>query len=142
LDSNNFLKLPEIKMKEKEKPEVGSITWCDLTITNAAEVKDFYAKVIGWIPEGLSMGDYDDYSMIAPESGKVAAGICNARGPNAKLPPQWLIYITVEDVDKSADHCIQLGGKIIVEPKSMQGYGRYCVIQDPAGAVCALFKPE
>jgi len=129
-------------MNEKEKPEIGSITWCDLTVPNAVEVKDFYAKVVGWTPEGLSMGDYDDFTMIAPESGKVAAGVCHTRGSNAKLPAQWLIYITVDDVDKSAESCIQLGGKVIVEPKNMPGYGRFCVIQDPAGAVCALFKPE
>lgn len=129
-------------MSEKEKPEIGSITWCDLTVPNAGEVKDFYAKVIGWIPNSLSMGDYDDFTMIAPESNKIAAGICNARGGNAKLPPQWLIYITVEDVDKSAEQCELLGGKVIVEPKSIPDYGRYCVIQDPVGAVCALFKPE
>ena len=129
-------------MRKKKKPEIGSITWCDLTVPNAVEVKDFYAKVVGWMPEGLSMGDYEDFAMSVPESNKVAAGICHAKGSNAKLPPQWLIYITVEDVDKSAESCIQLGGKIIVEPKNMPGYGRYCVMQDLAGAVCALFKPE
>jgi predicted enzyme related to lactoylglutathione lyase len=129
-------------MSEKQKPEIGSITWCDLTVPNAEEVRDFYSKVVGWIPDPVSMGDYNDFSMIAPESGKVAAGVCHTKGTNAKLPPQWLIYIAVEDIDKSAKQCEQLGGKIIVEPKNMSGYGRYCVIQDPAGAVCALFKPE
>jgi len=53
-----------------------------------------------------------------------------------------LIYITVEDVDKSVESRLQLGGKIIIEPKDMKDYGRYCVIQNPTGAVCALFKPE
>ncbi len=129
-------------MSEKEKPEIGSITWCDLTIPNAEKVKEFYAQVVGWIPEPLSMGDYNDFTMIAPESGKVAAGICNAKGFNSQLPPQWLIYITVEDVDRSSETCIKQGGQILVEPRSLSGYGRFCVIQDPAGAVCALFKPE
>ena len=129
-------------MSDKQNPEIGSITWCDLTAPNAEEVKDFYEKVVGWIPDPVSMGDYSDFSMIAPESGKVAAGICHSRGSNAKLPPQWLLYIAVKDVDESAKQCEQLGGKVIVEPKNMSGYGRYCVIQDPAGAVCALFKPE
>lgn len=129
-------------MSEKQTPEIGSITWCDLTVPNAEEVKDFYAKVVGWKPDALSMGDYNDFTMNAPDSGKVAAGVCHAKGSNAKLPPQWLIYITVADVDESAASCINLGGKVIVEPKDMKGYGRYCVIQDPAGAVCALFKPE
>ncbi|MEP0862162.1 MAG: VOC family protein [Ignavibacterium sp.] len=124
------------------KPEIGSITWCDLTVPNAEEVKTFYEKVIGWKADPVSMGDYDDYSMIAPESNKIAAGICNAKGINAKLPPQWLIYITVENVDKSAQTCLELGGRVLVEPKTISNYGRFCVIQDPAGAVCALFKPE
>ncbi len=124
------------------KPEIGSITWCDLTVPDAEEIKSFYEKVVGWKSNPVSMGDYDDYSMIAPESNKIAAGICNAKGINAKLPPQWLIYITVEDVDKSSELCVQLGGKVISEPKTIPSYGRFCVIQDPAGAVCALFKPE
>ena len=124
------------------KPEIGSITWCDLTVPNANEVKNFYEKVVGWKADSVSMGDYDDFSMIAPESKRITAGICNAKGINAKLPPQWLIYITVEDVDRSAQTCIELGGKLITEPKTIPSYGRFCVIQDPAGAVCALFKPE
>lgn len=124
------------------KPEIGSITWCDLTVPDADEIRKFYEKVVGWKANPVSMGEYDDYSMIAPESNKIAAGICNAKGINAKLPPQWLIYITVEDVDRSAQICLELGGKIIVDPKTIPGYGRFCVIQDPAGAVCALFKPE
>lgn len=124
------------------KPEIGSITWCDLTVPNAEEVKTFYEKVIGWKADPVSMGDYDDYSMIAPESNKIAAGICNAKGINAKLPPQWLIYITVENVDTSAQTCLELGGRVLVEPKTISNYGRFCVIQDPAGAICALFKPE
>ncbi len=124
------------------KPEIGSITWCDLTVPDAEEIKSFYEKVVGWKSNPVSMGDYDDYSMIAPESNKIAAGICNAKGINAKLPPQWLIYITVEDVDKSSELCVQLGGKVISEPKTIPSYGRFCVIQDPASAVCALFKPE
>ncbi|MFN3871843.1 MAG: VOC family protein [Ignavibacterium sp.] len=124
------------------KPEIGSITWCDLTVPDANEVKNFYEKVVSWKADSVSMGDYDDFSMIAPESKRIAAGICNAKGINAKLPPQWLIYITVEDVDRSAQTCIELGGKLITEPKTIPSYGRFCVIQDPAGAVCALFKPE
>ncbi|AFH50401.1 Lactoylglutathione lyase-like protein [Ignavibacterium album JCM 16511] len=124
------------------KPEIGSITWCDLTVPDATVIKNFYEKVIGWKADPVSMGDYDDFSMIAPESSKIAAGICNAKGINAKLPPQWLIYITVENVDTSAQTCLELGGRVLIEPKTISNYGRFCVIQDPAGAVCALFKPE
>ncbi len=79
--------------------------------------------------------------MKAPGSGKCMAGICHARGVNADLPPQWMIYIDVEDIDESIRKCTSLGGKIVTGPKNFAGQGRYCVIQDPAGAVAALFEP-
>ena len=128
-------------MSEGIKNEIGSISWVDLTIENADEVKDFYSSVTGWKAEPLSMGEYNDYVMNSPESGKAITGVCHAKGVNANLPPQWLIYITVKDVDESAKKCKELGGKVLVGPKEMANYGRYCIIQDPAGAVAALFTP-
>ena len=125
-------------MSETPKPKVGTIAWTDLTIPNADEVRDFYAAVTGWKPQDVSMGEYNDYVMATPE-GTGVAGVCHARGTNAGLPPQWLIYITVEDVDRAAAECNANGGSIIKGPLAMSG-GRICVIRDPAGAVCALFQ--
>jgi len=124
-------------MADSKRPAIGSITWRDLTVKDAEKVRDFYAKIVGWTPSPVDMGGYSDYNMNLPGSGETVAGICNARGPNAKLPPQWLIYITVADVDESAKKCVELGGKIIDGPRKMGEY-RFCVIQDPAGAVAAL----
>jgi predicted enzyme related to lactoylglutathione lyase len=50
------------------------------------------------------------------------------------------MYITVADVDASAQRCQELGGKVLDGPRPLAG-GRFCVIQDPAGAVAALFTP-
>ncbi len=69
-----------------------------------------------------------------------AACTCHARGVNADLPPQWLVYIVVDDVDRSAATCQELGGAIVAGPRPPAG-GRTCVIRDPAGAVCALYEP-
>lgn len=129
-------------MSETKKTEVGVITWRDLTVSNAEEVKKIYEEIIGWTFEPVSMGDYDDYVMKSPTSDMPVAGICHARGTNKDIPPQWLIYITVEDIDKSSSRCVELGGKILVEPKSMGSYGRFCVIEDQSGAVAALFTPS
>ena len=131
-----------IFMSDKSKPEAGSIVWADLTIENAEKIRDFYSQVVGWQFSPVSIGDYKDYNMNSPESGNTRAGICHGRGVNANLPPYWLIYITVKDVESSAKKCREQGGKILVEPKKMGDYGRYCVIQDPAGAVAALYTPS
>lgn len=127
-------------MSNEEKPEIGSITWFDLTVPNAEEVRDFYSKVVGWKSSPVSMGEYDDFAMIAPGSEKVASGICYKRGTNKDLPSQWLIYITVADLDKSLEECRSNGGKVLGKIKNMGESARYCVIEDPAGAVCVLFQ--
>ena len=119
-------------------PKPGEISWTDLTVEQAEEMRDFYQAVVGWTPEALSMGTYSDFVMNANGTG--TAGICHARGSNADLPPVWLIYITVDDLDHSLDECERLGGSLVVAPRSYGG-GRYCVIKDPAGAICALYQP-
>jgi predicted enzyme related to lactoylglutathione lyase len=120
-------------------PRPGTITWTDLTVENAEQLRDFYESVIGWSPEPVAMGGYSDYAMNDAD-GDPAAGICHARGGNADLPPQWLVYITVDDLEHSIAACQRLGGSVVAPPRSYAG-GRYCVIKDPAGAVCALYQP-
>ena len=127
-------------MSDWKGPPVGTICWRDLTVHNAESVRDFYAEVVGWKYHAEDMGGYHDFSMLAPETGETVAGICHPKGANTNLPPQWLVYIIVEDVEQSAERCKQLGGDVIAGPGSMAG-GRFCVIRDPAWAVCALFEP-
>jgi len=124
-------------MSETKRSAIGSIGWTDLTIDNAKEVRDFYCQVVGWKFEPVEMGGYEDYCMVSPDNGETTAGICHARGVNAKLPPQWLAYITVDDVEKSAKACVDLGGEVIDGPRECGGKP-FCVIKDPAGAVAAL----
>jgi predicted enzyme related to lactoylglutathione lyase len=116
----------------------GKIGWIDLTVENAEEVRDFYSKVAGWSPSPVDMGDYSDYNMILRGTEDPVAGICHARGMNSDLPPQWIIYITVENLDGSILECEKLGGKVIVGPITYGEGARYCVIRDPAGNVSAL----
>lgn len=123
-----------------DQADIGKIGWIDISVDDAFGLRDFYASVVGWQPESASMGEYDDFTMTTPHGASPVAGVCHARGSNAELPRQWLIYITVADVDASARTCTEQGGKLIVEPKSM-GDARFCVIEDPAGAVAALYQP-
>lgn len=120
--------------------DVGKIGWIDMTVENAAEIRDFYANVVGLKPEDVSMGEYADYNMTMPASGEAVAGVCHARGGNADIPPGWLIYFVVADVDASAEACEAGGGNVVVPVRGLAG-GRFCVIRDPNGAVAALYQP-
>ena len=126
--------------QEVASPAVGTIAWRDLTVPNADSIRAFYEQVVGWKSSPVDLGSYSDFEMLQPSSGESVAGICHARGSNAELPPQWLIYIIVANVATSATRCVELGGHVLVAPRPLSG-GTFCVIRDPAGAVCALFQP-
>ncbi|MFH1196750.1 MAG: VOC family protein [bacterium] len=127
-------------MSEKNNNIIGSIGWVDLTIPNASELREFYKNVVGWKSEGLSMGEYEDFVMISPSDNQPKAGVCHKRGGNSEFPSVWMVYFTVKNIDDSIRLVKESGGKILVDIKIMDGYGKYCVIEDPAGAVCALFE--
>ncbi len=126
-------------MSTPETPPVpGSVGWVDITVPDASSLREFYRDVAGWSVVELDMGGYSDYCMN-DASGRTVAGVCHARGSNAAIPPQWLIYISVADLDASLARCVELGGEIITGPGG-SGSSRFCVIRDSAGAVCALHE--
>ncbi|MGB3227792.1 MAG: VOC family protein [Saprospiraceae bacterium] len=122
------------------KAAIGSFSWADLTVENATEIKDFYASVIGYTITEMDMGGYSDYCMNSPDDNQTKSGICHARGGNKDIPPMWLVYFYVADLDASLEILKQKGGEILSGPKSYGGGARYAIIKDPAGACCALFQ--
>jgi predicted enzyme related to lactoylglutathione lyase len=119
--------------------KMGTIGWCDLTVAGAEQVRDFYANVIGWTPQECEMGGYSDYNMCS--DGEPVAGVCHSRGANTGIPPVWMIYFTVANLDQSIAACEGGGGKVIFGPKEMGPGARFCIIEDPAGAAAGLYQP-
>lgn len=127
-------------MGSSESNAPGTVIWRDLTVPDAEAIRDFYASVIGWEAEPLDMGGYADYVMRAPGVDEPVAGICHTRGENADLPPQWLSYVAVADLEASLQRCTERGGALVTPIKGNGATGRYCVIRDPAGANLALME--
>lgn len=125
--------------EEQQASNIGKIEWLDLTVPDAERIKNFYSNVVGWKSSEVDMGSYSDFNINLPETGDTVAGICHARGSNANLPSQWLVYVRVENVKDSAAQCEKRGGKVLDGPRRMGG-SDFCVIQDPAGAVMALLS--
>ena len=113
-------------------PIAGREVWRDLTIPDAAGAQPFYEAVLGWTPQPVDMGGYDDYNMLDAE-GDVAGGVCHARGSNADLPPVWLLYFAVPSLEKAIAAAEANGGRLVAGPKGFGGFS-YAVLADPAGA--------
>jgi predicted enzyme related to lactoylglutathione lyase len=80
---------------------------------------------------------YADYNMLGGD-GTPAAGICHARGTNLGLPPVWMIYLPVGDLDESLRRVSEHGGEVIKAVRGSDGEYAYAAIQDPVGARLAL----
>lgn len=126
-------------MSSTPTPPVGTIAWTDLTVPNAPAVRDFYAAVVGWTPSEVDMGGYSDFTMNGPDGAPVA-GVCHRHGVNADLPPVWLMYIRVADLEQSLAEVRAQRGDVIAGPRGFGKTSRYAVIRDPAGAAFALFE--
>ena len=123
------------------KPCPGRVTWIDLSVADAEKTRRFYERVVGWRAVPHEMGGYSDFSMTTGDPPETVAGICHARGENAAFPPQWLIYITVSDLDAALQRCAENGGTIVAAARDT-AHGRIALMQDPAGAVAALYQPQ
>lgn len=130
---------------ENPKFNHGTINWRDLTTNKANELKGFYQEIAGWQSEDVPMKDdsdeYNDYIM-KDAAGNPIAGICHSRGVNKGIPPQWMMYISVEDIQEGIKKAENLGGKLLKEHKAKDGTTVYAMIEDPAGAVFALAKTQ
>ncbi len=58
----------------------------------------------------------------------------------APMPPVWLAYIAVDDVDAEARKVESGGGAIQMPPQDIPGVGRFAFVADPQGALFYLMR--
>lgn len=136
--------IPDVATGRGPAGPMGRIAWLDLTVSDAASTRDFYRDVVGWSVEEVEMKDggdrYADFNMVG-DDGTPLAGVCHARGPNAGLPPVWMIYLPVGDLAESLRRVEEEGGEILATVERDDGEVAYAAIQDPVGACFALAGP-
>ncbi len=111
----------------------GAFSWCELMTTNVDAAKTFYSALFGWETEDMSMPEM--VYTVVKAGGEEVGGIM-AMPPQAQgVPPAWGTYVTVDDVDETSKMAEKLGGKVLLAPQDIPEVGRFCLIQDPQGAM-------
>src|SRR5262249_35182128 len=54
--------------------------------------------------------------------------------------PSWLAFIAVDSADKAVTKIQQAGGKVLMAPMDIADNGRQALLQDPTGAVFAVWQ--
>lgn len=128
-------------MPDQQAEANGTFVWYELMTTDTAAAKAFYSSVVGWTTTTFPGMDYTIWH-AAPGMGGGVGGLM-AIPPEAQgMPPVWLGYISVDDVDAYAKKVTEAGGSIKKEPADIPSVGRFAVAADPQGAAFLLFKPN
>ena len=121
----------------------GTFMWNELVTTDPAASTAFFANVVGWSAEDMPMpGQEGEVYTIWKAGDAQAGGMFKMQGPHFEgVPPHWMAYIRVANVDDAAAKVEPAGGKVVVPPTDIPGIGRFCVVTDPAGAAVSLMTP-
>jgi hypothetical protein len=119
--------------------ENGRFVWRELMTTDVEAAKSFYGEVFGWKCKASEMPNMT-YYLFETATGKQVAGMMKVPMPG--IPPHWLGYVSVDDVDAAAERAKAAGGKVFMEPTDIPKVGRFAVVADAQGAATAPFKSE
>ena len=116
----------------------GDFSWCELLTKDVEASKEFYKELIGWTMEDVPM-ENSSYTILKANGQPVGGIMKMPPQVPAEAPPHWGTYVTVDDVDAVAQKAQQLGAKILVPPTDVPD-ARFCVFEDPQGAVLSVIK--
>jgi uncharacterized protein len=110
----------------------------ELQTRDKAKAKDFYGKLFDWKFEDVpAPAGGTSYTMINVGQGTGGGMMVN---PAPNIPPHWLAYVAVDDIEASTRKARELGATILQNVMQAGEYGWLSVIKDPTGAVIAMWK--
>lgn len=109
----------------------GSFFWYELMSPDPDAAAAFYGHVVGWDTQAPPPSDMP-YTVLATQ-GRGVAGLMPL--PEPGMPPAWMGYIAVEDVDRSAEQVAAAGGRVLRAPFTVPDIIRLAVVADPQGVV-------
>jgi uncharacterized protein len=117
--------------------EAGALSWNELATVDLDGSANFYRELFGWeiaAMEGMPMR----YMIVRTAAGNSNGGM---RAAQENEPSYWLVYFGTDDIDATTAKASSSGGTALLGPMDI-GIGKIGVIQDPQGAVFALFAGD
>jgi predicted enzyme related to lactoylglutathione lyase len=131
-----FCEGKEISMADKH----GSFFWAELHLRGMEKAKVFYSKTLGWTYDTMPLAGGDGDYVIAKLDDKPVAGFLDMTLMHHldEVPPHWLTYVAVDDVDAMVAEVEGAGGTLRRPVFDVPNVGRVAIVEDAAGAVLAM----
>jgi predicted enzyme related to lactoylglutathione lyase len=126
-------------MTEHAIPAHGTFCWNELATNDVAAARNFYSQLLGWtLQESTAAGMV--YTEIEAAGRRIGGMWQTSAECGGDMPPHWMTYVAVDDVDALAARVPELGGNVCVPPTDIPNVGRFAVINDPTGATLSIIK--
>jgi uncharacterized protein len=126
-------------MPHVDKHPQGRFCWLELHTTDRAAASDFYANLFGWDAQHIAMGPNQTYTTFQLNGRAQGAA---TQGTNPGQPPNWQMFVAVDNVDEMTATAIALGASSPTGVGDVGTFGRMSVIRDPQGAVLSLWQAK
>lgn len=113
---------------------VGAMSWNELYTKDLEGAKKFFADLFGWTY------DFDPKSKYTTirNNGRANGGMFEITEEMKGMPPKWMVYFTVKNMDGSLKKVKELGG-IVWDSKAI-GIGKIAFVGDPTQAAIVLIE--
>ncbi len=128
-------------MGERTEYRPGTFCWPELATTDPQGAIAFYGELLGWGTRDMPMGGEGSYYMWRLKDKDIGA-MYQLMDEQIKqgVPPNWMGYVSVEKVEDTLEKINANDGTVLMGPYDIGDAGRMAVIQDPQGAVFALWQ--
>jgi predicted enzyme related to lactoylglutathione lyase len=119
-------------------PAPGTFCWDELYAKDQEAAGKFYGALFGWT--GFVGEEPMKYWHWRNEGKDIGGMMALEMLGKPGVPPHWLAYIAASDVEGSTAKVKELGGNVLMDTMDIPKVGKFSVVQDPTGAVFALFR--
>jgi len=120
--------------------ESGALCWTELTTSDPKAAEAFYTALFGWVPKHGGVGTPMEYTEFSVDGTPSIGMMKKPEHMPAHIPSYWMPYFQVAGCDASTEKAKGLGGKVMVGPQDIPNTGRFSIVNDPQGAMFALFE--
>ncbi len=113
---------------------VGAMCWNELLTRDAETAKAFYRELLGWEYYG------DEHYIHISNRGRNNGGMMEMDENFGEMPPVWMVYFHVADIDAAMKRVQELGGRVVTQKMEAPDTGWFTVIEDPTGAVFYIMQ--
>jgi predicted enzyme related to lactoylglutathione lyase len=126
----------EMTLHDTSKPQ--EFCWNELLTSDSAAAVKFYSELFGWkVLQEMDMGGMGVYRIFGVGDKQLGGMMTIPNG--APMPPMWMFYIEVSNLEDAMGKAIHDGARVMNGPMDVPG-GRIAQMMDGQGAAFALHQ--